>query len=130
MHAQRALPGRRREAPRSRRRADGRRVVAVGTTVVRALESWAATGRAEGRTDLFIRRRLPASRVVDVLLTNFHLPRSSLLVLVDAFVGPRWRDALRQPPWPTGYRFLSFGDAMLLPAAPPMAARRRGAVPE
>jgi S-adenosylmethionine:tRNA ribosyltransferase-isomerase len=48
-----------------------------------------------------------------VLLTNFHLPRSSLLVLVDAFAGPRWRDlyatALR-----AGYRFLSFGDAMLL----------------
>jgi S-adenosylmethionine:tRNA ribosyltransferase-isomerase len=51
--------------------------------------------------------------VVDVLLTNFHLPRSSLLLLVDAFIGPRWRDlydeALRD-----GYRFLSFGDAMLL----------------
>lgn len=88
------------------------RVVAVGTTAVRALESAAATGRLAGRTDLFLR---PGSEfaVVDVLLTNFHLPRSSLLVLVEAFVGPRWRDlydhALR-----SGYRFLSFGDAMLL----------------
>jgi S-adenosylmethionine:tRNA ribosyltransferase-isomerase len=90
----------------------GRRVLAVGTTVVRALESWAATGRLEGRTDLFIR---PGHRfaVVNCLLTNFHVPRSSLLVLIDAFVGDRWRflyeEALRN-----GYRFLSLGDAMLL----------------
>ena len=89
-----------------------KRVVAVGTTVVRTLESWAATGQAEGRSRLFIRHPYPFA-VVDLLLTNFHVPRSSLLVLVDAFVGPRWRDlyseALRHP-----YRFLSFGDAMLL----------------
>ena len=58
---------------------------------VRALESAAATGRAEGSTDLFIRRGHRFA-VVDALLTNFHVPRSSLLVLVDAFVGPRWRD--------------------------------------
>ena len=90
-------------------------VVAVGTTVVRALESWAATGRAEGSTDLFIREPYPFA-VVDRLLTNFHVPRSSLLALVQALVGPRWRDlygeALRE-----GYRFLSFGDAMLLTRA-------------
>ena len=88
------------------------RVVAVGTTVVRALESWAATGRAEGPTDLFIRRGHQFARV-DLLLTNFHVPRSSLVVLVDAFVGDRWRD-LYATALDRGYRFLSFGDAMLL----------------
>lgn len=88
------------------------RVVAIGTTVVRALESAATSGRAEGRTELFIHgdRRITA---VDVLLTNFHLPRSSLLALVQAFVGPRWRD-LYGVALAEGYRFLSFGDAMLL----------------
>jgi len=88
------------------------RVLAVGTTSVRALESASATGELDGRTDLFIHGDRPFA-VVDALLTNFHLPRSSLLALVHAFVGPRWRslydEALAQ-----GYRFLSFGDAMLL----------------
>ncbi|MBI2706128.1 MAG: tRNA preQ1(34) S-adenosylmethionine ribosyltransferase-isomerase QueA [Actinobacteria bacterium] len=88
------------------------RVVAVGTTTVRALESAAATGENAGRTELFIHRPYEF-RVVDVVLTNFHQPRSSLLVMIDALVGPRWRDlyavALRD-----GYRFLSFGDAMLV----------------
>jgi S-adenosylmethionine:tRNA ribosyltransferase-isomerase len=88
------------------------RVVAVGTTTVRALESAAATGRLSGRTDLYIHGAYPF-RVVDVLLTNFHMPRSTLLLLVEAFCGPEWRDlyaiALDQ-----GYRFLSFGDAMLV----------------
>jgi S-adenosylmethionine:tRNA ribosyltransferase-isomerase len=88
------------------------RVVAVGTTVVRALESAAATGELEGRTELYIHGDFPF-RVVDRLLTNFHLPRSSLLVLVHAFVGPRWRD-LYATALAEGYRFLSFGDAMLL----------------
>jgi S-adenosylmethionine:tRNA ribosyltransferase-isomerase len=94
-------------------RAAGGAVVAVGTTVVRALESAAATGEAAGRTGLFIR---PGHRfaAVDRLLTNFHVPRTTLLALVAAFVGPRWRDlygaALADP----DYRFLSFGDAMLL----------------
>ncbi len=91
-----------------------RRVVAIGTTSVRALETWAATGCREGRSSLFIRRPYEW-RVVDVLLTNFHLPRSTLLCLVDAFVGPRWRD-LYQTAIDEGYRFLSFGDAMLLGA--------------
>jgi S-adenosylmethionine:tRNA ribosyltransferase-isomerase len=89
-----------------------RRVVAVGTTVVRALESAAATGEREGRTELFIRSGYDFA-LVDVLLTNFHLPRSTLLVLIDAFVGPRWRDLYRHA-LDEGYRFLSFGDAMLL----------------
>jgi S-adenosylmethionine:tRNA ribosyltransferase-isomerase len=91
------------------------RVVAVGTTTVRALESAAAFDKLEGRTELFIRRPFDW-QVVDVLLTNFHLPRSSLLVLVDAFVGPRWRD-LYDTALADGYRFLSFGDAMLLERA-------------
>lgn len=88
------------------------RVVAVGTTSVRALETWGTTGEPEGRSRIFIRRPYEWT-TVDVLMTNFHLPRSTLLCLVDAFVGPRWRDlyaaALRED-----YRFLSFGDAMLL----------------
>ncbi len=91
-----------------------RRVVAVGTTSVRALETWACTGLREGRSNLFIRRPYEW-QVIDVLLTNFHLPRSTLLCLVDAFVGPRWRD-LYQIALDEGYRFLSFGDAMLLGA--------------
>jgi S-adenosylmethionine:tRNA ribosyltransferase-isomerase len=93
-------------------RAAGARVVAVGTTTVRALESAALSGQLEGRTELFIHRPW-RWRVVDVLLTNFHLPRSSLLVLIDAFVGARWSD-LYGTALATGYRFLSFGDAMLL----------------
>jgi S-adenosylmethionine:tRNA ribosyltransferase-isomerase len=92
--------------------AEATRVVAVGTTVVRSLESAAATGRCEGSTELFIRGDHDW-RVVDLLLTNFHVPRSSLLVLVDAFVGPRWR-RLYEEALAEGYRFLSFGDAMLL----------------
>ena len=66
----------------------------------------------DGRTDLFIRPGFEFS-LVDVLLTNFHLPRSSLLVLLEAFTGPRWRD-LYATALDEGYRFLSFGDAMLV----------------
>ncbi len=88
------------------------RVVAVGTTAARALESAAATGNLSGRTSLFITRG-HEWRTVDLLLTNFHMPRTSLLLMVDSFVGPRWRrlyaEAVRER-----YRFLSFGDAMLL----------------
>lgn len=93
-----------------------RRVVAVGTTSVRALETWSATGEREGRSSLFIRRPYDW-QVVDLLLTNFHLPRSTLLCLVDAFIGPRWRDLYRMA-LEDGYRFLSFGDAMLLERQP------------
>jgi S-adenosylmethionine:tRNA ribosyltransferase-isomerase len=89
------------------------RVVAVGTTVVRTLESVAATGELEGRTDLFLRGNAQFA-VVDALLTNFHLPRTTLLALIDAFIGPRWRE-LYAAALATGYRFLSFGDAMFLP---------------
>jgi len=91
------------------------RVVAVGTTVVRTLESVARRGELSGRTDLFITPGFDF-QTVDVLLTNFHLPRTSLLALLAAFVGPRWRDlyeiALKEQ-----YRFLSFGDAMLVERA-------------
>ena len=87
------------------------RVVAVGTLVVRALES-AARGAPTGRTDLFIHGDFDFL-VVDRLLTNFHVPRSSLLALVDAFVGPRWR-GLYDIALGNGYRFLGFGSAMLL----------------
>jgi S-adenosylmethionine:tRNA ribosyltransferase-isomerase len=93
-------------------RAEGGRVVAVGTTSVRALESAAASGELEGRTELFIHRPW-TWRATDVLLTNFHLPRSSLLVLLDAFIGPRWRELYAEA-LAAGYRFLSFGDAMLV----------------
>ncbi len=92
------------------------RVLAVGTTSVRALESAASRGQLEGRTDLFIRRPYDWA-VVDLLLTNFHLPRSSLLVMIDAFVGPRWRD-LYTTAVAAGYRMLSFGDAMLIARQP------------
>jgi len=99
---------------------DAERVVAVGTTSVRALESAARTGELEGSTELFIRRGFDW-QVVDVLLTNFHLPRSSLLVMIDAFIGDRWR-TLYEEALADGYRFLSFGDAMLLDRRPPFVA--------
>jgi S-adenosylmethionine:tRNA ribosyltransferase-isomerase len=93
------------------------RVVAVGTTVVRALESAAATGQLEGRTDLFITPGFEF-KAVDVLLTNFHVPRTTLLALIAAFIGPRWRE-LYALAVDEGYRFLSFGDAMLLERSAP-----------
>jgi len=88
------------------------RVVAVGTTTVRALESAVASGALDGRTELFIHGDRPFA-LVGAMVTNFHQPRSSLLVLVDAFVGPRWR-GLYEEALAAGYRFLSFGDAMFL----------------
>ena len=102
----------------ARTKAAGGRVVAVGTTVVRTLEHVArldgGTVRAfEGSTSL---RILPGDTflVVDALITNFHLPRSTLLMLVSAFAGREWvmecyREAVRER-----YRFYSFGDAMLI----------------
>lgn len=97
-------------------KARGGRIIAVGTTVVRSLEGAAASGNLEsfcGKTDLFI---YPGYqwRVVEGLITNFHLPRSSLLMLVSALVGRRrlldlYREAIARQ-----YRFYSFGDAMLI----------------
>ena len=91
---------------------DARRTVAVGTTSVRALESAAASGALSGRTRLFIHRPFEW-KVVDLMMTNFHLPRTTLLLMIDAFVGPRWR-RLYEEALAENYRFLSFGDAMLL----------------
>ncbi len=88
------------------------RVVAVGTTAVRALESAAVTGALSGRTSLYIHGDF-RFQVVDLLVTNFHLPRSSLLLLVEAFCGPVWRQ-LYASALAEGYRFLSFGDAMVV----------------
>jgi S-adenosylmethionine:tRNA ribosyltransferase-isomerase len=96
----------------------GGRIVAVGTTTARALESASRSGTLEpfeGWTDLFIRESYQF-RAVDTLVTNFHLPRSSLLVMVSAFGGRErvlaaYREAVRE-----GYRFYSYGDAMLLGA--------------
>ena len=96
----------------ARTRAGGGAVVAIGTTVVRTLEAWASSGAPEGETDLFITPGFEFA-VVDRLMTNFHLPRSTLLVLLEAFMGPRWRE-LYATALEAGYRFLSFGDAMLV----------------
>jgi S-adenosylmethionine:tRNA ribosyltransferase-isomerase len=98
-------------------RARGRKVVAVGTTTVRTLESWALTGQATGDTSIFITPGF-RFRVIDRLVTNFHLPRSTLLMLVSAFAGydrimSLYRHAVEQR-----YRFFSYGDAMLLAHEP------------
>jgi len=100
-----------------RTRERGGRVVAIGTTVVRTLESAALAGKGQvqagsGATELFITPGFQF-RVVDVLLTNFHLPKSTLLMLVSAFAGREqvlaaYEEAIRE-----GYRFYSYGDAML-----------------
>lgn len=87
-------------------------MIAIGTTTVRALESAAVSTELEGASDLFIRPGFAFS-VVDVLMTNFHLPRSTLLLLLEAFTGPSWRD-LYAAALGAGYRFLSFGDAMIV----------------
>jgi S-adenosylmethionine:tRNA ribosyltransferase-isomerase len=88
------------------------RVIAVGTTAVRALESTFTSGRQSGRTNLFIHRGYEW-KVVDLMMTNFHMPRTTLLMMIEAFVGPVWRDIYREA-IERRYRFLSFGDAMLL----------------
>lgn len=94
-------------------RARGGRVVAVGTTTVRTLESWARSGEASGDTDIFITPGF-AFQQVDVLLTNFHLPKSTLLMLVSAFSGYEHMMALYHHAVEGRYRFFSYGDAMLL----------------
>jgi S-adenosylmethionine:tRNA ribosyltransferase-isomerase len=102
--------------------ADAERVIAVGTTAVRALESAAVTGNLSGRTDLYIHGDY-RFRVVDVLITNFHLPRSSLLLLVESFCGDQWR-RLYATALAEGYRFLSFGDAMMVARSGPPGPSR------
>ena len=99
-------------------KSDGGRVVAVGTTVVRALESAATDGvmdeqKLNGDTSLFITPGFEF-QIVDCMVTNFHLPRSSLLLMVAAFVGQKrvlqaYKEAVKE-----GYRFFSYGDASWL----------------
>ena len=97
-------------------RARGGRVVAVGTTAVRTLETAARGGVIEswsGPTDLFIRPGFPF-RAVDCLLTNFHMPRTTLMVLVSSFAGRDLVDLAYAEAIRERYRFLSYGDAMLI----------------
>ena len=101
-------------------RAAGGRIVAVGTTTLRALESAAVSGGAGGTlqagsrdTDIFITPGF-TFRVVDVLITNFHLPKSTLMMLVSAFAGFDHMRALYAHAIDARYRFFSYGDAMLL----------------
>ena len=91
----------------------GGRVLAVGTTTIRTLESWAKLGQTQGDTSIFITPGFEFE-VVDLLITNFHLPKSTLMMLVSAFAGYErimglYRHAIAQQ-----YRFFSYGDAMLL----------------
>lgn len=97
-------------------RARGGRVVAVGTTSVRTLESWARSGQATGDTNIFITPGFEF-KVVDALVTNFHLPKSSLMMLVSAFAGYEHIMALYHHAIAQQYRFFSYGDAMLLTRA-------------
>lgn len=92
---------------------DGRPVVAVGTTVVRTLESWGLDGGRTGDTRLLIQPGY-AFKVVDALLTNFHLPRSTLLALVMAFAGVELAREGYARAVAERYRFFSYGDAMLI----------------
>lgn len=93
--------------------ARGARVVAVGTTTVRTLESWAKTGLTSGDTNIFITPGFEF-KVVDFLITNFHLPKSTLMMLVSAFAGYDHIMALYQHAIAQQYRFFSYGDSMLL----------------
>ncbi|MER3484352.1 MAG: tRNA preQ1(34) S-adenosylmethionine ribosyltransferase-isomerase QueA, partial [Meiothermus sp.] len=100
----------------NRAKADGRRVIAVGTTVVRTLESAWDAGKLRtgtGETQLFIRPGF-SFNVVDVLLTNFHLPKSTLLMLVSAFAGYELTMGAYKTAVEEQYRFYSLGDAMLI----------------
>lgn len=97
-------------------RARGGRVIAVGTTTVRSLESAARAGTlvpTTGETDIFITPGFDF-RVVDLLITNFHLPRSTLMMLISAFAGHAHVMALYRHAVAQRYRFFSYGDSMLL----------------
>jgi S-adenosylmethionine:tRNA ribosyltransferase-isomerase len=119
MHAERVVVDGETCAAVAAARARGGRVVAIGTTVVRALESAAAAGELaplDGETRLFIQPG-HTFRAVDALLTNFHLPRSTLLMLVSAFGGHARVMAAYRYAVTAGYRFFSYGDAMWLERA-------------
>ena len=93
-------------------RDNGGRVVAVGTTATRALESAATTGLLSGSTTLFITPGYQW-KLVDAMMTNFHMPKTTLLLMIESFAGKRWRTLYRHA-MDARYRMLSFGDAMLL----------------
>ena len=117
MHSERfQVPEATREAIAATR-ARGGRIVAVGTTTVRTLETWARDGRTEGDTAIFITPGFEF-RVVDRLITNFHLPKSTLMMLVSAFAGHERIMALYRHAIAQRYRFFSYGDAMLLARRP------------
>jgi S-adenosylmethionine:tRNA ribosyltransferase-isomerase len=92
---------------------NGGRIIAVGTTSLRALESQAISGQSSGETNLFITPGFQF-KTVDCLLTNFHLPKSTLLMLVSAFAGADNIRAAYQHAINQRYRFFSYGDAMFL----------------
>ena len=94
-------------------KARGGRIVAVGTTTVRTLESWAKSGLASGDTTIFITPGFNF-KLIDLLVTNFHLPKSSLMMLVSAFAGYAHIMGLYREAIAREYRFFSYGDAMLL----------------
>jgi S-adenosylmethionine:tRNA ribosyltransferase-isomerase len=110
------VPAATRQAIADLRRRGGR-LVAVGTTTVRTLESWARSGQAQGDTDIFITPGF-TFREVDLLITNFHLPKSTLLMLVSAFAGYEHMMDLYRHAIAQRYRFFSYGDAMLLARQP------------
>ena len=89
------------------------RIIAVGTTSVRTLESWARTGQISGDTNIFITPGFEF-RVVDALITNFHLPKSTLMMLVSALAGYKHIMEVYQHAIANEYRFFSYGDSMLL----------------
>lgn len=117
MHAERGIVAPHAAAEIAATRAEGGRIVAVGTTALRLIETAAAgTGRIEpfdGRTDLFIYPGF-AFRTTDALMTNFHLPRSTLLMLVSAFMGTERMRRVYAHAIADRYRFFSYGDASLL----------------
>jgi S-adenosylmethionine:tRNA ribosyltransferase-isomerase len=100
------------KAVKNAKDSDGR-IIAVGTTSLRTLETYALSGRKEGWTDLFI---YPGYKfkITDCLLTNFHLPRTTLFMLVYAFAGEKFIKKAYQEAIENRYRFYSYGDAMLI----------------
>ncbi len=98
--------------------ARGGQVVAVGTTTVRTLESWARSGQSTGDTEIFITPGFEF-KVVDRLITNFHLPKSTLMMLVSAFAGYEHIMGLYRHAIAHKYRFFSYGDSMLLTRTSP-----------
>ena len=120
MHSERAVVTQEVCGAVARTKAAGKRVVAVGTTTVRSLEAAAADGTLrpmDGDTDIFIYPGYQF-RVVDAMVTNFHLPESTLLMLVSAFAGREQVLAAYQHAVEQRYRFFSYGDAMFVTRAP------------